>query len=451
MGNVTETSKSATARQHQQGKLTAQERLEMLCDEGSFQAFGEGREASPGDAILAGCGTINGRRICVYAQDMTDAGGALRLAGVKTISALQEHALSQRAPLIGLIDSSGTRLQDGLAALAGLGEILQRAAHRYGISLQIAVVMGPCIGAQALLAGLSDFVFMVRDQASLCVTGPEVVAALTQERVRAAELGGADVHTKTSGIAAASYDNDVEALLQIRRFIGFLPGSHEAEISRSFDAPERPALSLDSLVPDDPAEVYDVKELILKILDAGDFFEIGAAYAPNLIVGLGRIEGHVIGVITNQPLVLAGVLDCDGVQKATRFIRFCGNFQIPIVTLVDVPGFLPGIAEEHAGLARHAAELLRAYAQAPVPKISIVLRNGLGAAYLAMGAKSLSADRGFAWPSAKIALIGGQGEAMPQEALAQGLIDAIIAPHETRTYIIAALKELRPARLKIVD
>ena len=468
--------------QHASGKLTASQRIALLLDPGSFEeyddfvqqrgsAVGATDARATNDGIIAGSGTVNGRAVLVFAKDITFLGGAVSAAQAQKIVKLQEMALRNRAPLIGLYDSLGIDIHDGLSALAGLGEIYQRCVCASGVIPQISVVMGPCIGADAFVPALSDFIFMVRETSSLFVAGPEVVRAVTHQSVSVEELGGASMHAGKSAVADGAYDNDVAALLQIRRLVDFLPTSHEAALPEwpSFDDPERIELSLDSLVPDDPTRPYDIKELIGKTVDEGDFFEIQEAHAENIVIGFGRIGGRSIGLVANQPLVLAGVLDCDALRKAARFVRFCDCFNIPIVTFVDVPGFLPGIAQEHGGVVKQGAKLLFAYAEASVPKITIITRNAFGAAYDVMASKHLRGDVNYAWPSAQIGLMGAQGAAellfpaekddpdkraarrrdyearvlSPVIAVERGYIDHIIMPHETRPRIACALAVLR--------
>ncbi|HEY5226411.1 MAG TPA: acyl-CoA carboxylase subunit beta [Methylovirgula sp.] len=432
--------------QHANGKLTAAERIECLLDPGSFQNCETCKDSDGGDGVLAGRGTVNGRIVFVYAKDATVLGGSLSEAHARKIVKLQTIALRDRAPLIGLFDSVGVRVREAAGALAGLAEIFRQAVRASGVIPQISLIMGPCVGADAFGPGLSDFVFMLREASSLFVSAPDVVKAATNETVNAEELGGASVHAVKSGMADCVYDNDVEALLQMRRLLDFLPACNDAALPEwpSFDDPERREMALDSLVPDDAAMPYDIIELILKILDEGDFFEIQEAHAKNIVIGFGRIAGRTVGIVANQPLVLAGVLDGHAARKAARFVRFCDAFNIPIVSVVDVPGFMPGVAEEHQGVAKQGAKLLFAYAEATVPKVTIVTRYGLGGAYVMMGSKHLGGDIAYAWPSARIGITGApEGVLTPAVAAEQGLIDAIIPPHETRSRIAQALALLR--------
>lgn len=408
-------------------RLTARERLEVLLDAGSFETL-----ATEDQGVVAGCGRINARIVFAVVQS----GGMVSAAGMRAVAAAEEKAWRERAPLIGLFDSRGAANDVSIfAEWRAVFERTQAAAR----APRIAVILGSCAGPDAILAAQADFVAMIRNQASLFVTGPEIVAALGQEGISADELGGAKVHATTSGLADAVYDNEVEALLQIRRLVDFLPGREGPW--QSFDDPMRIEPSLATLVPDEPTRGYDVKEAIVKCLDEGDFFEIQETYAQNIVVGFGRIDAQTIGVVANQPLVLAGALDGAACRKAARFVRFCGRLAIPIVTLIDVPGFLPGQAQEHAALARETAALISAYSRARGPQINLVLRNAIGAAYLAL---SVRRDRAtYAWPSARIAPTGlGKYESL--QVLEQtGEIVAVFEPATTRPQLVAALKRLR--------
>jgi propionyl-CoA carboxylase beta chain len=445
-------------RQHARGKLTARERIELLLDPGSFAEFDIAADAGSdpqdsGDGVIAGWGAVNGRAVYVYAKDFTVQGGALNAAHARKIARAQDMALSARAPIVGLFDSGGARLEAGVAALAGYGEIFQGHIRASGIIPQISLIMGPCAGADAFSPALTDFVFMVENTSHLFVTGPEIVRTIANEAVAADELGGAHVHAAKTGLCDRAYANDFEALKQLRRLIDFLPASNGGGVPEwpSFDDVERQDPSLDTLVPENPLQAYDIKELIEKTVDEGDFFEIGEAHARNIVTGFGRIDGRTVGVVANQPTVLAGVLDSDAARKAARFVRFCDCFRVPIVTFVDAPGFLPGLAQEHGGLAREVAELIFAYGAASAPKVTIVTRNAFGGAYVVMGSKHLGRDDGFtvnfAWPTARIALIGaGAGEdagASPHAAAARGYIDEVIAPGATRKRIADALALFR--------
>ncbi|MBO0732815.1 MAG: acyl-CoA carboxylase subunit beta [Methylocapsa sp.] len=473
--------------QHRRGKLTARERIELLADEGSFEEIGmfvERRAAefgmdlrrAPGDGVVTGFGTVNGRPAYIYAKDFTVFGGSLSEAHAQKITKLQDMALANRAPVIGLFDSGGARIQEGVAALAGYGEVFERNVLASGVVPQISLIMGPCAGGDVYSPALTDFIFMVKDTSYMFVTGPDVVRTVTNENVSAEELGGASIHTVKSAIADGAYENDIEALLQLRRLLDFLPLSNVSGVPEwpSFDDPLRAEPSLDSLAPEDPAKPYDIKELIAKIVDEADFFEIQAAFAENIVVGFGRLEGRTVGLVANQPLVLAGTLDCDASRKAARFVRFCDCFNIPVVTFVDVPGFLPGAAQEYGGLIKHGAKLLYAYGEATVPKVTVVTRKAYGGAYDVMSSKHLRADVNLAWPGAQIAVMGAKGaveiifraEADDREKIAartreyeeqvlspfvaaeRGYIDGIILPRETRPRIIRALRMLQGKRIE---
>jgi propionyl-CoA carboxylase beta chain len=470
------------AAQHRRGKLTARERIELLFDHGSFEEldmfvehratdFGMDRQHVPGDGVVTGWGTVNGRTIFAFAKDFTVFGGSLSEAHAGKIMKVQDMALKYRAPIVGLYDSGGARIQEGVAALGGYAEVFQRNVLASGVIPQISVIMGPCAGGDVYSPAMTDFVFMVEDTSYMFVTGPDVVKTVTNESVSAEELGGAPVHTVTSGVADRAYDNDVEALLQIRRFLDFLPSSNSDALPEwpSFDDSERMIPSLDTLVPDHPSKAYDIKELIEKVVDEGDFLELKEAHARNIVTGLGRIEGRPVGIVANQPLVLAGVLDKDASCKAARFVRFCDCFDIPLVTFVDVPGFLPGIAQEYGGLIKHGAKLLFAYAEATVPKVTVITRKAYGGAYDVMASKHLRGDINLAWPSAEIAVMGAKGAVeiifrqdmgdaekiaartkeyeerflSPFVAAERGYIDDVIQPHATRKRVSRALSMLR--------
>jgi len=473
--------------QHGRGKLTARERIELLTDPDSFEEsgmfvehratdFGMDMRHAPGDGVITGSGTINGRAVFVYAKDFTVFGGSLSETHAQKIAKLQDMALTNRAPLIGLFDSGGARIQEGVAALAGYGEVFQRNVLASGVIPQISLVMGPCAGGDVYSPALTDFIFMVKDTSYMFVTGPGVVRAVTNETVSAEDLGGASVHTVKSAVADGAYENDVEALLQMRRLVDFLPLSNTSGVPEwpGFDDPKRCEASLDSLAPDDPAKPYDIKELIAKTVDEGDFFEIQEAYARNIVTGFGRIEGRTIGFVANQPMVLAGTLDSDASRKAARFVRFCDCFNIPIVTFVDVPGFLPGIAQEYGGLIKHGAKLLFAYGEATVPKVTVITRKAFGGAYDVMASKHLRGDVNYAWPGAEIAVMGAKGAVeiifradlgdtekiaartreyeerflSPFVAAERGYIDDIIMPRDTRKRVARALAMLRNKNLQ---
>ena len=469
--------------QHKRGKLTARERIDLLLDHDSFEEFDmfvqhrstdfgmDKAEKIPGDGVVTGWGTVNGRTVFVYAKDFTVFGGSLSETHAQKIMKIQDMALKNRAPIIGLFDAGGARIQEGVAALGGYAEVFQRNVLASGVIPQISVIMGPCAGGDVYSPAMTDFIFMVRDTSYMFVTGPDVVKTVTNETVTAEELGGASVHTTKSSVADHAYDNDVEALLQMRRLIDFLPSSNRDDVPEwpTFDVADRFDMSLDTLVPDNPNKPYDIRELISKVADESDFFEIQEAHARNIVTGFGRIEGRTVGFVANQPMVLAGVLDSDASRKAARFVRFCDAFNIPIVTFVDVPGFLPGTAQEYGGLIKHGAKLLFAYAEATVPKVTVITRKAFGGAYDVMASKHLRGDVNYAWPSAQIAVMGAKGAVeiifradikdaekiaartkeyedrflSPFVAAERGYIDEVIMPHATRKRIARALAMLR--------
>ncbi len=470
------------AAQHARGKLTARERIEVFLDEGSFEEFdmyvehrstdfGMEKTRIPGDGVVTGWGTVNGRPVFLFAKDFTVFGGSLSEAHAGKIMKVQDMALRNRAPIIGLYDAGGARIQEGVAALGGYAEVFQRNVLASGVIPQISVIMGPCAGGDVYSPAMTDFIFMVRDTSYMFVTGPDVVKTVTNETVSAEQLGGASVHTVKSSIADGAYDNDVEALLQMRRLIDLLPASNTAELPEveCSQPVDRNDPSLDRLIPDNANKPYDIKELILKTVDEGDFFEIQASFAKNIVTGFGRMEGRTVGFVANQPLVLAGVLDSDASRKAARFVRFCDCFNIPIVTFVDVPGFLPGTAQEYGGLIKHGAKLLFAYAEATVPKVTVITRKAFGGAYDVMASKHLRGDINYAWPTAQIAVMGAKGAVeiiyrkdigdkdkiaahtrtyedrflSPFVAAERGYVDEVIMPHSTRRRVARALRLLR--------
>jgi propionyl-CoA carboxylase beta chain len=365
----------------------------------------------PGDGVVTGWGTINGRTTYVFAKDFTVFGGSLSEAHANKMTKIQDMAIKNRVPIIGLFDAGGARIQEGVAALGGYGEVFTRNVLASGVIPQISVIMGPCAGGDVYSPAMTDFIFMVKDTSYMFVTGPDVVKTVTKEEVTAEELGGAIVHTTKSSIADGAYDNDVQALLQMRRLMDFLPANNESGVPElpTYDPGDRMEPSLDTLVPDNPNKPYDIKELIHKVVDEGDFFEIQETFARNMVTGFARLEGRTIGVVANQPLMLAGVLDSDASRKAARFVRFCDCFNIPIVTFVDVPGFLPGTDQEYGGLIKHGAKLLFAFAEATVPKVTVITRKAYGGAYDVMSSKHIRGDINYAWPSAEIAVMGAKG------------------------------------------
>ena len=472
--------------QHKRGKLTARERLELLMDKNSFEEFDMfvehrsaefGMEKIPGDGVVTGWGTVNGRTVFTFAKDFTVFGGSLSEAHAQKITKIQDLAMKSRAPIIGLFDAGGARIQEGVAALGGYGEVFKRNVLASGVVPQISVIMGPCAGGDVYSPAMTDFIFMVRDTSYMFVTGPEVVKTVTNEMVSAEELGGASVHGTKSGIADGCYDNDVECLLQMRRFIDFLPVNNATGVPEwpSYDQVEREEISLDTLVPNNPNRPYDIKELILKVADEGDFFELQEAFAKNMVIGLGRIAGRTVGFVANQPMVLAGVLDIDASRKAARFVRFCNAFGSPIVTFVDVPGFLPGTNQEYGALIKHGAKLLFAYSQCTVPLVTVITRKAFGGAYDVMASKHIGGDVNYAWPTAQIAVMGAKGAVeiifradlgdrdkiaartkeyedhflSPFVAAERGYIDDVIMPHATRPRIARALAMLRDKRTEV--
>jgi len=472
--------------QHVKGKLTARERLELLFDEGSFEEwdmfvehdcrdFGMGEQRIPGDGVVTGYGTVNGRTVFAFSQDFTVFGGSLSAAHARKICKVMDQAMKVGAPLVGLNDSGGARIQEGVASLAGYADVFQRNVLASGVVPQLSVVMGPCAGGAVYSPAMTDFIFMVKDSSYMFVTGPEVVKTVTHEVVTHEQLGGALTHTGTSGVADLAFENDVEAMLYLRRFIDFLPASNrDRPPPRPTEDPvDRREHALDTLVPPNPNKPYDMKELIVKVIDEGDFFELQPDYAQNIITGFARMEGSTVGIVANQPLVLAGCLDIDSSRKAARFVRFCDCFNIPVITFVDVPGFLPGTKQEYGGIIKHGAKLLFAFAEATVPKLTVITRKAYGGAYDVMSSKHLRGDLNYAWPSAEIAVMGPKGaveiifredrgdeakiEARTEEyrskfanpfvAGALGFIDDVIMPHDTRRQLCRDLHMLRSKRL----
>ena len=474
------------AAHHAKGKLTARERVELLLDEGSFEEFdmfvahrttdfGMERTRPAGDGVVTGWGTINGRMVYVFSQDFTVFGGSLSETHAQKICKIMDMALQNGAPIIGLNDSGGARIQEGVASLAGYAEVFQRNVLASGVVPQVSVIMGPCAGGAVYSPAMTDFIFMVEDSSYMFVTGPDVVKTVTNEVVTAEDLGGASTHTKKSSVADGAFRDDVEALAEIRRFIDFLPLNNRDNVpSRPFfDDPARMEEGLDTLVPVNPNQPYDMKELIFKVADEGDFFEIQADFAANIITGFVRLEGRTVGVVANQPLVLAGVLDIDSSRKAARFVRFCDAFEIPILTFVDVPGFLPGTAQEYGGVIKHGAKLLFAYGEATVPKVTVITRKAYGGAYVVMASKHLRGDFNYAWPTAQVAVMGAKGAAEilyrselkdvdkiaarteeyernfanPFRAAERGFVDEVIMPHSTRRRVCRAFASLRTKSL----
>ena len=475
------------ASQHAKGRLTARERIELLLDTESFEEwdmfvehrsndFGMADQKVPGDGVVTGYGTVNGRLVFVFSQDFTVFGGSLSEAHAEKICKVMDQAMKVGAPVIGLNDSGGARIQEGVASLAGYAEVFQRNIMASGVVPQISLVMGPCAGGAVYSPAMTDFIFMVKDSSYMFVTGPDVVKTVTHENVTHEQLGGALTHAQKSGVADLAFENDVEALLQLRRFIDFLPASNREKtpILETPDPIERAEMSLDTLIPANANKPYDMHELIAKVVDEGDFFETAPDYAKNILTGFARLGGETVGIVANQPMVLAGCLDIDSSRKAARFVRFCDCFNIPIVTFVDVPGFLPGTAQEYGAIIKHGAKLLYAYGEATVPKITVITRKAYGGAYDVMSSKHIRGDVNFAWPSAEIAVMGPKGAveiifradigdkakialrtdeyrekfANPFVAGARGFIDDVIMPHTTRKRLCRSLAMLRDKKLE---
>ena len=472
--------------QHGRGKLTARERIKVLLDPDSFEEWGvfvEHRcsdfsmndKTVPGDGVVTGFGHINGRLVFVFSQDFTVFGGSLSETHAEKICRVMDHAMKVGAPVIGLNDSGGARIQEGIASLAGYAEVFQRNVLASGVVPQISMIMGPCAGGAVYSPAITDFIFMVRDSSYMFVTGPDVVKTVTHETVTHEELGGAVVHTSRSGVADRAFDNDVDALIMLRRFVDYLPLSNRGKppIRVVTDPVDRVEHGLDSLVPDNPNKAYDMHEVIGKVVDDADFFELKPDYAANIITGFARMAGSTIGIVANQPMVLAGCLDIQSSVKAARFVRFCDAFNIPVLTFVDVPGFLPGTAQEHGGIIRHGAKLLYAYAECTVPKVTVITRKAYGGAYDVMASKHLRGDVNFAWPTAEIAVMGPKGAveiifrqdlgdkeklaerteeyrqkfANPFVAGHRGFIDDVILPHDTRPRVCRSLEMLQNKEL----
>ncbi|MAU96301.1 MAG: methylmalonyl-CoA carboxyltransferase [Fulvimarina sp.] len=474
------------AAQHAKGKLTARERIDALLDPGSFEEydtfkthrctdFGMEQQQIPGDGVVTGWGTIEGRPTYVFSQDFTVFGGSLSETHAEKICKIMDLAVQNGVPLIGLNDSGGARIQEGVASLGGYAEVFWRNVQASGVIPQISVIMGPCAGGAVYSPAMTDFVYMVRDTSYMFVTGPDVVKTVTGEVVTAEELGGAGTHSKKSSVADGAFENDVEALAEMRRLFSFLPLSSREKppVYETLDDPARIEASLDTLIPDNPNKPYDMGELIEKVADEGDVFEIQKEFAGNIITAFIRLNGSTVGVVANQPMVLAGCLDIDAARKAARFVRFCDAFNIPILTLVDVPGFLPGVTQELGGIIKHGAKLLFAYAEATVPKVTVITRKAYGGAYDVMSSKHIRADVNYAWPSAQIAVMGAKGaaeiihrkDAGDAERLAQhtkeyedrfanpfiaaqrGFIDEVILPHSTRRRVIRAFEMLKTKKV----
>jgi acetyl-CoA carboxylase carboxyltransferase component len=482
-------SQRAIARQHEQGKLTARERIDVLVDKDSFQeidqfvrhqsqGFGIESKRPLGDAVITGHGTIDGRPVFLFAEDFTVFGGSLGKVVADKICKVLDMALDTGTPVIGIKDSGGARIQEGVGALDGYGRIFERNVRASGVIPQISLIMGPCAGGAVYSPALTDFVFQVEGTSHMFITGPDVIKTVTGEEVTMEDLGGANAHASKSGVTHFVYSTGEEALEAARYLLSYLPQNNQ-EMPPYFapaDRPDRVDDSLDGVIPDSSSQPYDMLDVIETIVDDGEFFEVHEQWAKNIIVGFGRLDGHAIGIVANQPAFLAGTLDISASEKAARFVRFCDAFNIPLVTFVDVPGFLPGVDQEHGGIIRHGAKLLYAYCEATVPRISVITRKAYGGAYLVMNARGIRADLVYAWPSAEIAVMGAPGavniihrgeltgaddpdakrkelvddyEARfnnPYVASELGLVDEVIEPRETRAKLIKAMNLLRTKR-----
>jgi acetyl-CoA carboxylase carboxyltransferase component len=486
---LTPLNQRAIDRQHDLGKMTARERLELLLDKSSFQemdlfathqatGFGIEDRRPPGDAVVTGWGTVDGRTVFVFAEEFTVFGGSLGEVVADKICKVMDLAMENGAPLIGLKDSGGARIQEGVVALDGYGRIFERNVRASGVIPQISIIMGPCAGGAVYSPAITDFVFQVADTSHLFITGPDVIKAVTGEEVTFAELGGAHAHSHLSGVTHFVSATGRAALEEVRYLLSFLP-SNNMEVAPFFtpmDRADRMDEGLTDIIPDLPNQPYDVVELIEMVVDDGEFYQVHEHFAGNIVVGLGRLDGYALGIVANQPSVLAGTLDIDSSVKAARFIRFCDAFNIPIVSFVDVPGFMPGVDQEHNGIIRHGAKLLYAYAEATVPKLTVITRKAYGGAYVVMNSRALRADLVYAWPTAEIAVMGAQGavnvihrreiadaddqDARRDELIAEyegrfnnpylaaerGLVDDVIEPRQTRPRLIRALEMLRNKR-----
>lgn len=464
--------------QHNSGKLTARERINLLLDEGSFREYDQFVEHScvdfgmehnkiPGDGVVTGFGTINGRLTYVFSQDFTVFGGSLSKMYASKICKIMDKAMTVGAPVIGLNDSGGARIQEGVDSLAGYADIFQRNVDASGVVPQISVIMGPCAGGAVYSPAITDFTFMVRDSSYMFVTGPDVIKTVTKEDVTKEELGGAKTHTHKSGVASLAFDNDIDALARVREFFDYLPLSNREKppVRQTTDDPKRSVPALDLIIPSDSNIAYDMKEVIRKVVDNGNFFEVQPDYAPNIVIGFGRLNGRTVSVVANQPFSASGVLDINSSVKGARWVRFCDAFNIPLITFVDVPGFLPGVQQEHNGIIRHGAKLLYAYAEASVPKLTVITRKAYGGAYDVMSSKHLRGDVNYAWPTAEIAVMGAKGAveiifkndkdiqqrekeyvsrfANPLTAASKGYLDDVIKPSDTRRRLIEDLEILQ--------
>ena len=472
----------AIEKQVAMGKMTARERIISLLDPKSFHEydlfvehtakdFDMDKKRLPGDGVITGTGSINGHPVCIYAQDFTVAGGSLGLAHARKITKIMDHAMKLKVPIIGINDSGGARIQEGVNSLAGYGEIFFRNTQGSGVIPQISVILGPCAGGAVYSPALTDFVFVVDKISKMFITGPEVIKSVLGEEITMEELGGAKIHSEITGNAHFYAESEIECFEQIKKLFSFIPWNNTRKAEKfSAKSPKSKTYSISKIFPSDPKEPYDVRNIIRALVDDSDFFEIQELFASNIVIGFGRLKGETVGFVANQPLVLAGVLDVDSSDKSARFIRFCNAFSIPLVTLVDLPGYLPGIDQEHAGVIRHGAKILYSYSEATVPKITVILRKAYGGGYIAMCSRHLRADFVFAWPTAEIAVMGPEGAANiifrkeinaakdpdvvrkqkvkeykekfanPYVAAANGYVDAVIRPSETRGFIVHALE-----------
>ncbi len=480
---------TAIEKQHDRGKLTARERVDLLLDEGSFvetdmlsrhrvSAFGLDKNRPYGDGVITGWGTIEGRKVFVFSQDFTVFGGSLGETFAEKVCKVMDLAAATGAPVIGLNDSGGARIQEGAASLAGYGYIFDRNVRSSGVIPQISVIMGPCAGGAVYSPAMTDFIFMVKETSHMFITGPEVIKTVTGEDVTFEELGGAQTHASKSGIASFIAEDERECLQSVRYLMSFLPANNmeDPPVYASTDDPERRLDGIADLIPDTPREPYDMIEVIRQVVDSGDFFEVFPFWAMNIVTGFARLDGHAVGIVANQPKVLAGTLDIESSEKAARFVRFCDAFNIPLLTFVDVPGFLPGVNQEHGGIIRRGAKLLYAYTEATVPRLTVITRKAYGGAYVVMNSKHIRSDVSFSWPTAEIAVMGPEGAvnivfrkelkdaedpatrrkeliheyeerfANPYIAADRGYVDDVIEPAETRTRLVAGMEMLKNKR-----
>ncbi len=471
----------AIEKQEAMGKMTARNRILALLDEDSFQEydmfvqheardFDMAKKILHGDGVIIGTGTISGQPVCIFAQDFTVAGGSLGLMHSRKITKIMDHSLKMKVPLIGINDSGGARIQEGVNSLAGYGEIFFRNTLASGVIPQISVILGPCAGGAVYSPALTDFVFVVENISKMFITGPEVIRTVLGEEISMEDLGGARVHSEITGNAHFFAENEPECFDQIKKLLSYIPGNNDRKAIKCCPKPPQSTYRIGEIVPDDPALPYDVRDVVRAVVDDSEFFEIQQLWAANLVIGFGRMNGETCGFVCNQPLVMAGVLDVDSSDKAARFIRYCDAFNIPIITLVDLPGYLPGVDQEHAGVIRHGAKILYAYSEASVPKLTVILRKAYGGGYIAMGSRHLRADFVFAWPTAEVAVMGPEGAANiifrkeiseaenpdemrqqkvkeykekfanPYVAASKGYIDTVIAPEETRNILLHAIE-----------